>query len=91
MVSLQNIPEPPKLVKKIINQEYKNSQYRRSDMARYTEAQNKATQKYIKNNYDNIVVRVPKGKREEYKAHAEALGKSLNQLIIDLLNESMKG
>ncbi len=60
-------------------------------MARYTEAQNKATQKYIKNNYDNIVVRVPKGKREEYKAHAEALGKSLNQLIIDLLNESMKG
>ena len=59
-------------------------------MARYTEAQNKATQKYIKNNYDNIVVRVPKGKREEYKAHAEALGKSLNQLIIDLLNESMK-
>lgn len=59
-------------------------------MARYTEAQNKATQKYIKNNYDNIVVRVPKGKREEYKVHAEALGKSLNQLINDLLDESVK-
>ncbi len=59
-------------------------------MARYTEAQNKSTQKYIKNNYDDIKVRVPKGLRDKYKAHAEALGKSLNQLIIDLLNESIK-
>lgn len=59
-------------------------------MARYTTAQNKATQKYIKNNYDNIVVRVPKGKRDEYKAHAEAMGKSLNQLIVDSLEKIIK-
>ena len=60
-------------------------------MARYTEAQNKATQKYIKNNYDDIKIRVPKGKREIYKAHAESQGKSLNQLVIDLLDKDMGG
>lgn len=54
-------------------------------MARYSEAQNRATQKYIKNNYDQIVIRIPKGKREIYKAHADSKGKSLNQLIIDLI------
>lgn len=56
-------------------------------VARYSEAQNKSTQKYIKANYDDIKVRVPKGKREEYKALAESQGKSLNALIIELLDE----
>lgn len=60
-------------------------------MAKYTEAQNRATQKYVKANYDDIKVRVPKGKRDIYKAHAEAQGKSLNQLIIELLNKSVDG
>lgn len=60
-------------------------------MARYSEAQNKSTQKYIKANYDDIKVRVPKGKREIYKAHAESKGKSLNQLIIELLDKSIEG
>ena len=59
-------------------------------MARYTEAQNRSTQKYIKNNYDDIKVRVPKGMRDKYKAHAEALGKSLNQLIVNLLEKTVK-
>lgn len=57
----------------------------------YTEAQNKATQKYIKKAYDDIKVRVPKGMRDEYRALAEASGKSLNQLIIDLLEEYKRG
>lgn len=61
------------------------------NMARYTEAQNKATQKYVKNNYDDIKIRVPKGKREIYKAHAESQGKSLNQLVIELLDKDMGG
>lgn len=60
-------------------------------MARYTEAQNKATQKYISKAYDQFSVRVPKGKREIYKAHAEAQGKSLNQLVIELLDKDMEG
>lgn len=58
-------------------------------MSKYTEAHKMATIKYNKDNYDDIKVRVPKGKREEYRAYAEAQGKSLNQLIIDLLNENM--
>ena len=58
-------------------------------MAKYTEAQNKSTQKYIKKAYDDIKVRVPKGKREIYKAHAESQGKSLNQLVIELLDKDI--
>ena len=48
----------------------------------YSEAQKKATAKYMKNKLDDIKVRVPKGKREVYKAHAERKGKSLNARII---------
>ena len=49
----------------------------------YSQAQNKATQRYIKKAYDEIKIRVPKGAKEEYKLAAEAAGKSLNQYIID--------
>ncbi len=56
-------------------------------MARYSEAHNKATQKYIKNNYDEIKIRIPKGMKDEYKAMAEASGKSLNQFIIDAVED----
>lgn len=56
----------------------------------YSEAQKKATAKYMKNKLDDIKVRVPKGKREVYKAHAEHKGKSLNALIIELLEKDMQ-
>lgn len=56
---------------------------------RYTEAQNKATQKYIRNAYDQISVRVPKGKRDEYSAKAQAHGKSLNQFIVDCIEKGL--
>lgn len=56
----------------------------------YSDAQNKATQKYSKKAYDQIKVVVKKGEREKYKQHAEAKGMSLNQLIIKLLDEDMK-
>lgn len=57
---------------------------------KYSEAQNKATQKYIKNNYDTITVRVPKGMREKYNAHAESKNTSLSKLIIALLNKDIE-
>ncbi|MCR5397721.1 MAG: Arc family DNA-binding protein [Lachnospiraceae bacterium] len=44
---------------------------------------------YIKNNYDQVSLRMPKGEREKYKNLAEAQGKSLNQLIIDLLDDEV--
>lgn len=55
----------------------------------YTKATNKAVQKYCKANYDDIKVRVPKGKREVYKTFAESQGKSLNALIVELLDREM--
>ena len=41
---------------------------------------------YIKNNYDQVSLRMPKGDRQKYKELAEGQGKSLNALIIELLN-----
>lgn len=60
-------------------------------MAKYSEKQNKWTQDYIKKAYDEIKVRVPKGKKEEYKALAEQKGMSLNSLIIELLDNVNEG
>ena len=42
-----------------------------------TKAQQKATAKYVKNNYDEIKTRVPKGRKAEIQAHAESQGKAL--------------
>lgn len=53
-----------------------------------TEGQRRAIAKY-QAKLDEIKVRVPKGDREKYKAFAESQGKSLNALIIELLDERM--
>lgn len=58
-------------------------------MAKYSEAQKKAVAKYNAKAYDEIKIRVPKGDKEIYKAIAEAKGKSLNQMITEML-ESVK-
>ena len=47
-----------------------------------SEAQKKATSKYISKAYDQVSLRMPKGKREVYKAHAEHKSKRLNALLI---------
>ncbi len=46
----------------------------------------KKASEFIKNNYDQFSLRVPKGDREKYKKLADSQGKSLNQLIIELLD-----
>ena len=56
----------------------------------YKPSQSKAVTKYIANNYDQVSLRMPKGARDKYKAHAESKGKSLNALIIELLEQDMK-
>lgn len=55
----------------------------------YKPSQSKAVTKYIAKNYDQVSLRIPKGIREKYKAYAESQGKSLNALIIELLDERM--
>lgn len=47
----------------------------------YSEAQKRATAKYMKENLDEIKLRVPKGRKDEIKAHAEQRGESLNGFI----------
>lgn len=53
-------------------------------MPKTSEAQLKANAKHLAN-LDEFKVRVPKGKKTEYKAQAEAHGLSLNAYIIKLL------
>lgn len=46
--------------------------------------------KFNANAYDRINLTVPKGKKDEIKAHAEALGESVNAYIWRLIQEDMK-
>ena len=54
----------------------------------YTEAQKRASIKYLKENTDDIRIRVPKGTKEVWKATATKSGKSLNQYIIDCVEKA---
>jgi len=58
--------------------------------SRYTEAQKRSAEKYIQEKLEDIRLRVPKGQKDIIKAHAQAQGKSVNQFIIDAINEAMK-
>lgn len=55
-----------------------------------SKAQQKAVAKYTKANYDEIKIRVEKGRKDAFKAHAEAQGESLNSFIIRSMNETME-
>ena len=46
-----------------------------------SKAQQKAVSKYMKENYDVYQIRMPKGRKAEIKAHADARGESLNGFI----------
>lgn len=56
-----------------------------------SKAQQRAVQKYVKNNYDRVVLTLPKGKRDEIKHYAEMEGKSMNAFIIDAIEERISG
>ena len=56
----------------------------------YTEAQNRAVQKYIKTHYDRIVIRVQKGEKAKYQEAAAAAGISLNSLITSAIREKIE-
>ena len=55
-----------------------------------TKAQQKAVAKYMKNNYDEIKVRVPKGRREAIQAYTEARGESVNAFINRVIEAEME-
>ena len=55
-----------------------------------SKAQQKAVAKYMKNNYDEIKVRVTKGNKDIIKAHAENNGESLNGFVNRAIYEAMQ-
>jgi len=55
----------------------------------YTNASNKAVQKYSKKAYDTTVLRVKKGQLDQIKAYAESRGMSLNGYINKLIADDM--
>lgn len=55
-----------------------------------SKAQQKAVTKYMRENYDEIKVRVEKGRRDTIKAHAEARGESVNGFINRAISETME-
>ena len=55
-----------------------------------TKAQQKAVAKYMRANYEEIKVRVPKGEKDIIKARAEAANESVNQYIIKAVEQRME-
>lgn len=56
-------------------------------MSKYSEKQNKWTQDYIKKSYDQFLVRVKKGKKKLYQEAVKEKGISLNQYIVNCLDD----
>lgn len=55
----------------------------------YTEAQKKASIKYMNEKTDDIRLRVPKGLKEKYKKAADDRGKSMTQFIIECVENEI--
>ena len=52
-----------------------------------SKAQQKAVNKYVKANYDLYQIKMPKGKKDDIKAVAAAAGESMNQYIINAIDQ----
>lgn len=55
-----------------------------------SKAQQRAVSKYMKENYDEIKVRMEKGQKDTIKAHAEARGESVNGFVNRAISETME-
>lgn len=58
-------------------------------MSPASKAQQKAVNKYMKNNYDRINLVMPKGKKEVILAHAAQQGESVNAYINRAIDKAM--
>ena len=56
----------------------------------YSQAQNRATQKYKQANYENIVISVKKGTRDKYKNAAAKTGLSFAQFALEAMDEKIE-
>ena len=57
---------------------------------KYTDAQKKASIKYIQEKTDDIRIRTPKGTKERWKKAAEARNMSLTQFVIEAVEAACK-
>ena len=55
-----------------------------------SKAQQKAVAKYVREKYDLYQVKMPKGRKDEIKAHAAACGESVNAFIARAIRETME-
>jgi len=55
-----------------------------------TKAQQKAVAKYMKNNYDELKIRIPKGRKEAIQAVASTQGESLNGFVSTAIEERIE-
>ncbi len=55
-----------------------------------TKAMQKAVSKYMKENYDEIKIRMPKGKKAVIQEHAAKLEVSVNAFINKAIDDAMK-
>lgn len=55
-----------------------------------SKSQQKAVHKYVKANYDRLELTVPKGRKDDIKSAAAAAGESMNQYIINAVDQRME-
>jgi predicted HicB family RNase H-like nuclease len=55
-----------------------------------SKAQQRAVTKYMKENYDEFKVRLPKGTKDQIRAAADQQGLSINAWISRAIDETMK-
>lgn len=54
-----------------------------------TKAQQRAVNKYVRENYDKLLLTMPKGRKAEIKTYAESQGESVNSFINRAISEAM--
>lgn len=54
-----------------------------------SKAQQKAVNKYMRENYDRVNLTLPKGRKDEIKAHAEVHNESVNAFIARAIDEAI--
>ena len=55
-----------------------------------SKAQQRATAKYKKDNYDRMELLLPKGQKDVIKAHAQIKGESLNGFVNEAIDEKIE-
>lgn len=59
-------------------------------MQKYTEARKAGNRKWDAANLDRVSVAMPKGRKDEIKAHAEKQGESVNAFINRAIDETIE-